>query len=202
MEFTEILQAILKARYGKDVRQAIHDGIKACKDAVDAGLEEYDKKLSDTLTENQKKLFDIIMPIWNVLADELSVEVINGAVWGTSGGVSILVQATANSQYTWMDVRPGDVYWVRASHEDESAYATVMLTYGGAVDGTDGNIVDRINDPYVAGTHDYFVTIPEGSNVDTMLISSDGEAVKKIRVWKVNADKLDPYKSITGAATI
>lgn len=145
-------------------------------------------------------LYNTVMPIWNVLADELSVEIINGSVWGASGGVSILVQATANSQCTWMDVRPGDVYWVRASHEGESAYATVMLTYGGAVDGTDGNVVGFINDPYVAGTNDYFVTIPEGSKADTMLISSVREAVKKIRVWKVNADKLDPYKSITGAA--
>ena len=48
MGFTENLQAILKARYGKDVRQSIHDGIKECKDTVDAGLEEYEKRLSDS----------------------------------------------------------------------------------------------------------------------------------------------------------
>ena len=33
---TELLQTILSARYGKDVRQAIHDGIDKCyKDATD-----------------------------------------------------------------------------------------------------------------------------------------------------------------------
>ena len=53
MGFTENLQAILKARYGKDVRQSIHDGIKECKDTVDAGLEEYEKR---TLNRFMKKL--------------------------------------------------------------------------------------------------------------------------------------------------
>lgn len=193
MEFTEILQAILKARYGKDVRQSIHDGIKACKDTVDTGLKEC-KDTVKTCKNGMIFFHDTMM----AMVDEVTISPIDGYVWGTSGGTSTVIQATANSQYTWMDVTPGDVYWVRTSYE--GAYAPVMLTYGGAVDGTDGNVVDRINNPYVAGTHDYFVTIPEGSNVDTMLISSDGEAVKKIRVWKVNADKLDPYKSITGAA--
>ena len=39
-DITEILKKILTSVYGKDMRQAIHDGIKACKDAVDAGLGE------------------------------------------------------------------------------------------------------------------------------------------------------------------
>lgn len=56
MEFTEILQAILKARYGKDVRQAIHDGLKECKNTVDAGMGEYDKKLSDAEKEHTATL--------------------------------------------------------------------------------------------------------------------------------------------------
>ena len=163
---------------------------------------ESQKKLNAAMAENQKKLFDIIMPIWNVLADELSVSPINGYVWGTSSGTSIMIPATGGGQCVGIDVTPGDVYWVRTYIEaDGNAYAPVMLAFGCSADYTDGNVAGYINDPYVAGTNDYFVTIPQdGIDITAMLISSDEKANGEIRVWKVNADKLNPYKSITGAA--
>lgn len=51
-DITEILKKILTSVYGKDMRQAIHDGIKACKDAVDVGLGEL--KATDIVFEAEE----------------------------------------------------------------------------------------------------------------------------------------------------
>ena len=64
-------------------------------------------------------LYNTVMPIWNVLADELSVSPINGYVWGTSGGTSIMIPATGGGQCVGIDVTPGDVYWVRTYIETD-----------------------------------------------------------------------------------
>ena len=58
-DITEILKKILTSVYGKDMRQAIHDGIKACKDAVDAGLGEL--KATDIVFEAEEGYY------WDVL---------------------------------------------------------------------------------------------------------------------------------------
>ena len=58
-DITEILKKILTSVYGKDMRQAIHDGIKACKDAVDAGLGEL--KTTDIVFETEEGYY------WDVL---------------------------------------------------------------------------------------------------------------------------------------
>lgn len=58
-DITEILKKILTSVYGKDMRQAIHDGIKACKDAVDAGLGEL--KATDIVFETEEGYY------WDVL---------------------------------------------------------------------------------------------------------------------------------------
>ena len=173
-DIAEILEKILTAVYGRDVRQSIHDGIEACKDAVG--------KWKNGVISNH----NTIMAMMN----EIPLDPISGYVWGISGGTSVIIPATLNSQYTWLNVNPGDAYWVRTSSEaDGNAYAPVMLTYGGGVDGTGGIIVSVVNSPYIEGTNDYFVTIPEGSNVDTMLISADEIAVEKIRLWKATDSK-------------
>lgn len=93
MGFTENLQAILKARYGKDVRQSIHDGIKACMDTIKVGLNEYDIRLSGAEKEHEDMKSEYQEPVKiakEMRATDISLEIEEGyywymVVWGVNG---------------------------------------------------------------------------------------------------------------------
>ena len=84
MGFTENLQAILKARYGKDVRQSIHDGIKTCMDTIKVGLNEYDIRLSGAEKEHEDMKSEYQEPVKiakEMRATDISLEIEEGYYW-------------------------------------------------------------------------------------------------------------------------
>lgn len=185
MEFTEILQAILKARYGKDVRQAIHDGLKECKDTVDVGMGEYDKKLSDAekehtatlnngLKECNRKLNDALteydkrLSIGVQTQQSVDFNVEQGSYWNINHDRTI-TKYGPSSQYlsyasTVIPVTEGEVYEVHCAKKVVDSYYVPgpIIAVRNATDSAADDVIDIYETP-IDGNNQYVITVPAGA---------------------------------------
>lgn len=185
MEFTEILEAILKARYGKDVRQSIHDGIKACKDTVDAGMGEYDKKLSDAekehtatlnngLKECNRKLNDALteydkrLSIGVQTQQSVDFNVEQGSYWNINHDRTI-TKYGPSSQYlsyasTVIPVTEGEVYEVHCAKKVVDSYYVPgpIIAVRNATNSAADGVIDIYETP-IDGNNQYVITVPAGA---------------------------------------
>ena len=184
MEFTEILQAILKARYGKDVRQAIHDGLKECKDTVDAGMGEYDKKLSDAekehtttlnngLEECNRKLNDALteydkrLSIGVQTQQSVDFNAEQWSYWYVNSNRTI-TKYGPSSQYspyesTVIPVTEGEVYEVHCAKSADNYYVSgPIIAVRNATDSAASDIIGIYETP-IDGNNQYVLTVPEGA---------------------------------------
>jgi hypothetical protein len=185
MGFTENLQAILKARYGKDVRQSIHDGIKKCMDTVDAGLEECDKRLSDAekehtatlnngLKEYDKKLNDALAEYDNRLSigiqtqQSVDFQAEQGSYWYVNSNRTI-TKYGPSSEYlaytnTVIPVTEGEVYEVHCAKKVADSYyvpGPVIAVSSATNSAADGTIA--IFENPTDGNDQYVLTVPAGA---------------------------------------
>ena len=140
MAFTDLLESILSAVYGKDVRQSIHDALEEChsiaEDANNATTEiskiateakttaeeakEVAEAAEDQVAENESDI-DNLRTIIYLLLEPVSVQLQQNIGWRTSGP-SRFVQETFSDglhQGVKMSVEPGEDYMFISSERSD-----------------------------------------------------------------------------------
>lgn len=115
-DITEILKKILTSVYGKDMRQAIHDGIKACKDAVDAGLGEL--KATDIVFETEEGYY------WDVLTWS-----VNGQAKRSIHKKQVDEEINTYLQNVVLPVSPGEKYRIECAKFKPGQLGANVINY-------------------------------------------------------------------------
>ena len=195
MAITENLKKILAAVYGRDVRQAIHDSIldchndiEACKSYTDEHVEEMETKMAGITGRCEALLLKTRKDIRNVQAIfsvEITVAVVDGKLWEvqTSDGACVFAEGF-KTQYTALDVKPGERYIVHTSMVSRSGSGRGKYPIIYATNGSTSNFV-MVSAVEIKeeGDCDYIVTVPDG--VKYMLISAN-ESGEGIWIRKIN----------------
>lgn len=192
---TENLKKILAAVYGRDVRQAIHDGIldchndiEACKSYTDEHVKDVETKMAGITGRCEALLLKTRKDIRNVQAIfsvEITVTVVDGKLWEaqTSGDACVFAEGV-RTQCTTLDVKPGERYIVHTSMVSRSGSGRGKYPIIYATNGSTSNFV-MVSAVEIEeeGDCDYIVTVPDG--VKYMLISAN-ESGEGIWIRKIN----------------
>ena len=195
------LKQILTAVYGRDVRQAIHDGIQQCSQEVHDGMQQCDSHIEQYREEMEAGVSDISQTVaqvkeatdlWAaVIMEDAETEAEEGFVWAPSPSMSgLLIKTLAeaeggNAVAVKLDVAPGETYWVAAVPNSYYAGALGCPAIAAVYQMVEGQYMTVCDSyaPMAEGENNYLVKVPDGSSC--LLVNSDGGF--PVRVQKIKA---------------